>query len=91
MMNDFLLAYLGILAGLLSLLGIVGLVEWTSRIRAYLYCKGTIQETLPPDYDPSEYDPKDTPPTKPLTPQPTPEQIQAALEELEEFPDQEIT
>ena len=74
-MNDFLLSYLGIVAGILTLLGIIGVVEWASRIRAHLHCKTTVKVTPPPECNLKNVGFKTSP---------TPEQIEEALEEIED-------
>ena len=74
-MNDFLMSYLGVVAGVLTLLGIVGVIEWAGRAKDYLHCKNTVKIAPP-----VEHDPKSTT-FKTFA---TPEQIKEALEELED-------
>jgi len=76
-MNEFLLSYLGIVAGLLTLLGIIGLVERVGKFKDYLTEKHVIEtKTIPPP----EYDPKDVAfKDKPTAP--TNEQILRSLKE----------
>ena len=73
-MNDFLLSYLGIVAGILTLLGIVGVIEWASQVRAYLRCKDTVK-IIPPQEQSSK---------NVVFRTPTPEYIKEALEQLED-------
>jgi len=74
-MNEFLLSYLGIVVGILTLIGIIGAVEWASRIRDYLRCKEQHKHIPPPEYDPKDVSFKTTP---------TPEQIKEVLKEFED-------
>jgi len=74
-LGDFFLGYLGVIAGMLTLFGVISIVYWAFKIWTHLKGSEKAECISPPESDPKDAKFKTSP---------TPEQIRRALRELDD-------